>query len=83
MKELFKADFPITNTIFTSVKEYVDANTFVSDLDFDKTSVFFYLYVTLTSLFTLVKLLSRLTIIACRLHRKLALKTVIIKKFKF
>ena len=69
MNEYFKLDFPTKNTIFRSVQEYVNANTLVNDLDFDKISVFFYLYISLTSFFALVQLLLRLTLIAYRRRR--------------
>lgn len=71
MEENFKLEFPVKGTIFTSVKEYVDANNIVGDLQFYKFKAFFYLYVLLTTLFSCVRLLFALRPLAYRCYRKL------------
>lgn len=44
--------FPIKNTIFTSVSEYVAANTYVGDVAFNGFKAFFYLHILLLLLFS-------------------------------
>lgn len=67
----FKIEFPRKNQIFRTVQEYVDANTFVDDLDFNKISVFFYFYLSMASFFSMIQLLFSLTLVIYRWRRKL------------
>lgn len=48
-------DFPTSHQIFTSVKDFTDANSFISDLKYDKFKAFVYLHILLLSLLSAVQ----------------------------
>lgn len=41
----FKIEHPAKNTVYKSVKQYVDSNIILSDLNYEKIRPFFYLYI--------------------------------------